>query len=64
MFDVFPLTQNEASPVVFHGTINLVMIASYFIIFEKQIQYLIEILTQTSFFRLDQLNQDEIGKVI
>ena len=37
MFDVFPLTQNEASPVVFHATINLVMIAYYLIISEKQI---------------------------
>ena len=36
MFDVFPLTQKEASPVIFHATINLVMIAYYFIISEKQ----------------------------
>ena len=37
MFDIFSLTQNEASPVIFHATINLVMIAYYFIISEKQI---------------------------
>ena len=49
MFDVFQLTQNEASAVMFHSTINLVMIAYYFNISEKQIQYLIEILTQTFF---------------
>ena len=37
MFDVFPLTQNEALPVIFHATINLViMITYYFIISEKQ----------------------------
>ena len=35
MFDVFPLTQNEASPVIFHATINLVMIAYYFIMKNK-----------------------------
>ena len=30
MFDVFPLTQNEVSPVIFHATIKLVMMAYYF----------------------------------
>ena len=40
MFDVFPLTQNEASSVIFHATTNLVMIAYYFIISEKQISNL------------------------
>ena len=37
MFDVFPLTQNKVSTVIFHATITLVMIAYYFIISEKQI---------------------------
>ena len=26
----FPLTQNEVSPVIFHATIKLVMMANYF----------------------------------
>ena len=30
MFDVFPLTQNEVSTVIFYATIKLVMIAYYF----------------------------------
>ena len=37
MFDVFSLTQSEDSPVIFHATINLVIITYYFIISEKQI---------------------------
>ena len=64
MFDVFPLTQKEASPVIFHATINLVMIAYYFIISEKQTFNLNFNTKFFFFFRLDRQDQDEIGKVI
>ena len=36
MLDVSPQKQNEVSPVKFHATNNLVIIAYYFIISEKQ----------------------------
>ena len=41
MFDVFPLTQNEVSTVIFYATIKLVMIAYLFL----KNKYLIKILT-------------------
>ena len=59
MFDVFPLTQNEVPPVTFYATINLVTTS----LFLKN-KYLLESLIQSCFFRLDQQDQAEIGKVI
>ena len=62
-FDVFPLTQNEVSLVILLAAINLLMIAFYFTISEKQM-FNSNFNKKLCFFRLEQQDQDEIGKVI
>ena len=61
MFDVFPLTQNEILPVILYTALNLVIIAYYFFISEKQI-FNLNFNAKLFFFRLEQQNQDELAR--